>query len=55
MLGSNTADALLSFVNAEQVRAEQAVAEGLVPYGERFGAVNNRSGRQPFLDFLSWW
>ena len=44
MLGSSTADALLAFVNAEQVRAEQAVADGQVKYDERFGAVNNRSG-----------
>lgn len=45
VLGSSTADALLAFVNAEQVRAEQAVADGQVKYDERFGAVNNRSGQ----------
>ena len=45
VLGSSAADELLAFVNAEQVRAEQAVADGRVKYDERFGAVNNRSGR----------
>lgn len=49
MLGSSAADALLAYVNAEQVRAEQAVAVGQVQYVERFGAVNNRLGRCPSL------
>jgi len=47
VLGSSAADALLAYVNAEQVRAEQAVAAGQVQYVERFGAVNNRLGRCP--------